>query len=92
MEVDDLGYGRGTQSALARMRPARPRSGRAGRLGAELPRLPPQASYCAAKFAIRGFTDGLRTELLYEQSKIKLTMVQLPGLNTPQFTWCARRC
>ncbi len=46
-----------------------------------------QASYCGAKFAIRGFTDSLRTELLHERSAVRVTMVQLPGLNTPQFTW-----
>jgi hypothetical protein len=47
--------------------------------------IPLQASYCAAKFAIRGFTDALRCELLHERSGVRITMVQLPGLNTPQF-------
>jgi hypothetical protein len=47
--------------------------------------IPLQATYCAAKFAIRGFTDALRCELLHEGSGVRLTMVQLPGLNTPQF-------
>src|SRR4051812_28101417 len=49
--------------------------------------IPLQASYCGAKFAIRGFTDALRTELEHEGSGVRVTMVQLPGLNTPQFTW-----
>jgi short-subunit dehydrogenase len=49
--------------------------------------IPLQASYCGAKFAIRGFTDALRTELMHENSGVRVTMVQLPGLNTPQFTW-----
>jgi len=49
--------------------------------------IPLQATYCAAKHAIRGFTDALRTELLHEHSGVKVTMVQLPGLNTPQFGW-----
>jgi hypothetical protein len=49
--------------------------------------IPLQATYCAAKFAIRGFTDSLRTELLHEGSGVRVTMVQLPGLNTTQFTW-----
>jgi hypothetical protein len=49
--------------------------------------IPLQATYCAAKFAIRGFTDALRVELMHEHSRVRVTMVQLPGLNTPQFTW-----
>jgi len=49
--------------------------------------IPLQATYCGAKFAIRGFTDSLRTELMHEGSHVRVTMVQLPGLNTPQFTW-----
>jgi NAD(P)-dependent dehydrogenase (short-subunit alcohol dehydrogenase family) len=87
MEVDYLGYVHGTQSALARMR--RRDRGVIVQVGSALSyrAIPLQASYCAAKFAIRGFTDSLRTELLHEGSKIKLTMVQLPGINTPQFTW-----
>jgi hypothetical protein len=50
--------------------------------------IPLQSAYCGAKFAIRGFTDALRTELLHDGRNIHLTMVQLPALNTPQFTWC----
>jgi hypothetical protein len=49
--------------------------------------IPLQATYCGAKFAIRGFTDSLRVELMHEGSNVHVTMVQLPGLNTPQFTW-----
>ena len=49
--------------------------------------IPLQAAYCGAKFAIRGFTDALRVELLHEHSHVRITMVQLPGLNTPQFNW-----
>lgn len=49
--------------------------------------IPLQSAYCAAKFAIRGFTDALRCELLHEQSAVRLTMVQLPAHNTPQFDW-----
>jgi hypothetical protein len=49
--------------------------------------IPLQATYCGAKFAIRGFTDSLRSELMHERSGVRVTMVQLPGLNTPQFTW-----
>src|SRR3954468_17271853 len=86
-EVTYLGYVHGTLAALAHMRP-RDR-GVIVQVGSALSyrAIPLQASYCAAKFAIRGFTDALRTELLAEGSGVKLTMVQLPGLNTPQFTW-----
>jgi NAD(P)-dependent dehydrogenase (short-subunit alcohol dehydrogenase family) len=49
--------------------------------------IPLQSAYCAAKFAVRGFTDSLRSELQHEGSRIRLTMVQLPAVNTPQFDW-----
>jgi len=84
-EVTYLGFVHGTISALRRMRP-RDR-GVIVQVGSALAyrAIPLQASYCASKFAIRGFTDSLRCELLHERSGVKLTMVQLPGLNTPQF-------
>jgi NADP-dependent 3-hydroxy acid dehydrogenase YdfG len=84
-EVTYLGYVHGTLAALARMRP-RDR-GVIVQVGSALAyrAIPMQSSYCAAKFAIRGFTDALRCELLAEGSGVKLTMVQLPGVNTPQF-------
>jgi NAD(P)-dependent dehydrogenase (short-subunit alcohol dehydrogenase family) len=47
--------------------------------------IPLQASYCAAKHAIKGFTESLRTELLHDGANVRVTMVQLPALNTPQF-------
>jgi NAD(P)-dependent dehydrogenase (short-subunit alcohol dehydrogenase family) len=53
--------------------------------------IPLQAPYCGAKFAIRGFTDSLRSELLHDRSRVKVTMVQMPALNTPQFDWCKTR-
>jgi short chain dehydrogenase len=53
--------------------------------------IPLQAPYCAAKFAIRGFTDSIRTELLHDKSHVHITMVQLPAVNTPQFNWCKTR-
>jgi len=53
--------------------------------------IPLQAPYCGAKSAIRGFTDSLRTELLHSGSRIRVTMVQMPALNTPQFDWCRTR-
>jgi short-subunit dehydrogenase len=74
-------------AALARMRPRN--RGVIVQVGSALSyrAIPLQASYCGAKFAIRGFTDALRTELMHEGSGVRVTMVQLPGLNTPQFTW-----
>jgi len=86
-EVTYLGCVHGTMAALARMRP-RDR-GVIVQVGSALAyrAIPLQASYCGAKFAIRGFTDALRAELEHEGSGVKVTMVQLPGLNTPQFTW-----
>jgi NAD(P)-dependent dehydrogenase (short-subunit alcohol dehydrogenase family) len=86
-EVTYLGCVHGTMAALARMRP-RDR-GVIVQVGSALSyrAIPLQASYCGAKFAIRGFTDALRTELMHEGSGVRVTMVQLPGLNTPQFTW-----
>src|SRR4029450_4120253 len=49
--------------------------------------IPLQAAYCGAKSAIRGFTESLRTELLHDGSGVHVTMVELPALNTPQFSW-----
>jgi hypothetical protein len=49
--------------------------------------IPLQAPYCAAKHALLGFTNSLRSELIHDKSAIELTMVHLPGLNTPQFQW-----
>jgi short-subunit dehydrogenase len=87
MEVDYLGYVHGTLAALRRMR--RRDRGVIVQVGSALSyrAIPLQASYCAGKFAIRGFTDALRTELLHAGSGVRVTMVQLPGLNTTQFTW-----
>ena len=53
--------------------------------------IPLQASYCGSKFAIRGFVDSLRCELLAEGSNVRLTTVHLPALNTPQFSWVRSR-
>jgi hypothetical protein len=53
--------------------------------------IPLQSAYCGAKFAIRGFTDSLRSELLHDRSRIHLTMVQLPAVNTPQFDWARNK-
>jgi NAD(P)-dependent dehydrogenase (short-subunit alcohol dehydrogenase family) len=87
-DVTYLGYVWGTMAALRRMLP-RDR-GTIVQVGSALSyrAIPLQAPYCAAKFAIRGFTDSIRTELIHDKSKVHITMVQLPAVNTPQFNWC----
>lgn len=86
-DVTYLGTVNGTRAALKRMR-ARNR-GVIVQVGSALSyrAVPLQAPYCGAKFAIRGFTDALRCELLHERSRVHLTMVQLCAFNTPQFDW-----
>jgi short-subunit dehydrogenase len=86
-EVTYLGFVYGTMAALHHMRPRN--SGKIVQVGSALSYrgIPLQAAYCGAKHAIRGFTDSLRCELIYERSGIALTMVQLPAVNTPQFDW-----
>jgi NAD(P)-dependent dehydrogenase (short-subunit alcohol dehydrogenase family) len=86
-EVTYLGSVHGTLAALRRMKP-RDR-GTIIQVGSALAyrSIPLQSAYCAAKAAIRGFTDSLRSELIHDGSQIHLTMVQMPGLNTPQFEW-----
>jgi short-subunit dehydrogenase len=90
-EVTYLGTVNGTLSALRRMLP-RDR-GAIIQVGSALAyrSIPLQAPYCGAKSAIRGFTDSLRTELLHSGSRVRVTMVQMPALNTPQFDWCRAR-
>jgi hypothetical protein len=53
--------------------------------------IPLQAAYCGAKHAIQGFVDSLRCELLHDRSNVRVTMVQMPALNTPQFSWVKSR-
>ncbi len=86
-EVTYLGTVHGTLAALKRMRPRN--RGHIVQVGSALAyrAIPLQAPYCAAKFAIRGFTDALRVELMHDGCNIGLTMVQLSGFNTPQFLW-----
>ncbi len=84
-EVTYLGVVYGTLSALERMR-ARDR-GVIVQVGSALAYrgIPLQSAYCASKHAIQGFTESLRCELLHDGSRVRVTMVQLPALNTPQF-------
>ena len=86
-DVTYLGYVWGTMAALRRMR-SRNR-GTIVQVGSALcyRSIPLQSAYCGAKSAIRGFTDSLRCELLHEKSRVRLTIVQMPAVNTPQFTW-----
>jgi NAD(P)-dependent dehydrogenase (short-subunit alcohol dehydrogenase family) len=86
-DVTYLGYVWGTMAAIKRMRPRN--RGTIVQVGSALcyRSIPLQSPYCGAKSAIRGFTDSLRCELLHHKSKIRLTMVQMPAVNTPQFTW-----
>ncbi|HVZ32919.1 MAG TPA: SDR family oxidoreductase, partial [Polyangiaceae bacterium] len=89
--VTYLGYVHGTLAALKHMR--KRNAGTIVQIGSALAyrAIPLQSAYCAAKFAIRGFTDSLRSELIHERSRIHLTMVQLPAVNTPQFDWARSR-
>ena len=86
--VTYLGTVWGTRSALARMVPRN--RGTIVQVGSAMAYrgIPLQSPYCGAKPAIRGFQEALRTELRHKRSKVHLTMVQLPGLNTPQFDHC----
>ncbi|WP_367618183.1 SDR family oxidoreductase [Variovorax sp. CAN15] len=86
-EVTYLGAVHGTLAALRRMHPRN--DGCIVQTGSALAyrSIPLQSAYCAAKAAIRGFTDSLRCELIRDGSKVRLTMVQLSAFNTPQFEW-----
>jgi short-subunit dehydrogenase len=86
-EVTYLGYVHGTKSALSRML-TRDR-GTIVQVGSALAyrSIPLQSAYCGAKHAIHGFTESLRCELMHYGSRVRLSMVQMPALNTPQFAW-----
>ncbi len=90
-EVTYLGYVYGTLAALKRMLP-RDR-GSIVQVGSALAYrgIPLQAAYCAAKHAVQGFMDSLRCELLHDGSHVRVCMVQMPALNTPQFGWVKSR-
>jgi NAD(P)-dependent dehydrogenase (short-subunit alcohol dehydrogenase family) len=90
-EVTYLGYVYGTLAALKRMLP-RDR-GVVVQVGSALAYrgIPLQAAYCAAKHAVQGFCDSLRCELIHDDSNVKVTMLQMPALNTPQFGWVKSR-
>lgn len=90
-DVNYLGFVNGTRSALRRMLP-RDR-GTVVQVGSTLAYrgIPLQSAYCGSKHAIQGFHESLRTELLHDGSKVRTTMVQMPAVNTPQFSWVLSR-
>jgi NAD(P)-dependent dehydrogenase (short-subunit alcohol dehydrogenase family) len=90
-EVTYLGFVYGTMAALKRMK-ARNR-GTIVQVGSALAyrSIPLQSAYCGAKHGMVGFTDSLRSELIHDRSNIHLTVVHLPAMNTPQFSWCRTR-
>jgi NAD(P)-dependent dehydrogenase (short-subunit alcohol dehydrogenase family) len=90
-EVTYLGVVHGTLAALQRMRPRN--RGVIIQVGSALAYrgIPLQSAYCAAKHAVQGFCESLRSELLHDGKHIRITMVQLPAINTPQFEWVSSR-
>jgi short-subunit dehydrogenase len=90
-EVTYLGYVYGTLAALKTMRPRN--KGVIIQVGSALAyrSIPLQSAYCAAKHAILGFTESLRTELLHDKLKVQVVNVHLPAMNTPQFGWVKSR-
>ncbi len=90
-EVTYLGYVYGTLSAMRRMLPRN--RGTIVQVGSALAYrgIPLQSAYCGAKHAIQGFTESVRAELLHDHSRVWLSMVQMPAMNTPQFDWVRTR-
>lgn len=86
-DVTYLGQVNGTRAALKRMMPRN--KGSIVLIGSALAYrgIPLQSAYCGAKHAIQGFHDSIRAELFHARSKVHVSMVQLPGVNTPQFDW-----
>lgn len=90
-DVTYLGSVHGILAALPRMRARN--AGTIVQVGSALAyrAIPLQASYCGAKFAIRGFVDALRCELRHDGSAVRVVSVHLPAVNTPQFDWVRSR-
>jgi NAD(P)-dependent dehydrogenase (short-subunit alcohol dehydrogenase family) len=90
-EVSYLGFVHGTMAALSLMRPRG--QGTIVQVGSALGSrsIPLQSAYCGAKHAINGFTSSLRCELLHDKSGVHVTVVQMPAVNTPQFSWVRSR-
>ena len=90
-DVTYLGYVYGTLAALRRM--VSRDSGVIIQVGSALAyrSIPLQSAYCGAKHAVQGFVDSLRSELIHDGSRVHITTVQLPAVNTPQFGWIKSR-
>ncbi|MEX3916523.1 MULTISPECIES: SDR family oxidoreductase [Paraburkholderia] len=90
-QVTYLGQVYGTMAALARMRTRN--RGAIVNVGSALASraIPLQSAYCGAKFAVRGFTDAVRSELIHDGLDVHISLVDLPAINTPQFDWAANR-
>ncbi len=90
-EVSYLGYVYATMAALSYMKPRN--HGTIVQVGSALAYrgIPLQSAYCGAKHAIQGFHEALRCELLHDKSDVHVTMVQMPAVNTPQFSWVLSR-
>jgi short-subunit dehydrogenase len=90
-EVTYLGFVHGTRAALQRMIPRD--AGVIVQVGSALGdrSIPLQSAYCGAKHAVNGFTSSVRTELMHRHSRVHITVVQMPAVNTPQFSWVLSR-
>jgi NAD(P)-dependent dehydrogenase (short-subunit alcohol dehydrogenase family) len=90
-EVNYLGYVHGTMAALSRMRTRD--AGTIVQVGSALAYrgIPLQTAYCGSRHAVQGFHEALRCELLHDKSNVRVTMVQMPAVNTPQFDWVLSR-
>ncbi|MFG2652623.1 SDR family oxidoreductase [Streptomyces sp. NPDC048436] len=90
-QVTYLGFVNGTRTALAHMTPRD--AGTIVQVGSALGArsIPLQSAYCGAKHAINGFTSSVRTELMHQGSGVRITVVQMPAVNTPQFSWVLSR-
>ena len=90
-DVNYHGYVYGTRAALDRMLP-RDR-GTVVQVGSALAYrgIPLRSAYCGSKHALQGFHESLRVELLHDRSNVHVTMVQMPAVNTPQFSWVLSR-
>ena len=90
-DVTYLGYVHGTMAALARMVPRD--HGTIVQVGSALGyrAIPLQSAYCGAKHAVNGFTESIRCELMHDKSNVRITLVQMPAVNTPQFSWVLSR-
>jgi short-subunit dehydrogenase len=90
-EVTYLGQVYGCMAAIRHMRPRN--EGHIINIGSALAYrgIPLQAAYCGAKYAVRGFTSALRTELVHGRSGVFVSLMELPAMNTPQFDWARTR-